>query len=90
MGLQSVARQVIGSRKEPTITILLSGHNIKLIANELLLYPWIGASLNRHQTSFSLQYMRINAPYWSASTRTLVSHILLRLKIIAEDGAERL
>lgn len=44
-----VPRQVTGPKGEPSTIILLSRENIKMTTNDLLLYPYINASLNSHQ-----------------------------------------
>lgn len=49
---ESVARQIIGPRDEPTTIILLNVHVIKLTPNDLSLYPEVGESLNPHKGNF--------------------------------------
>lgn len=44
--------ELIGSRVEPTITILPSGNSIKLPSNVTSLFSDIGAALRPHQRSF--------------------------------------
>lgn len=52
---ESVARQIIGPRDEPTTIILLNMHVIKLTPNDVSLYPEVGASFTlTRETSFSV------------------------------------
>lgn len=51
---------VIGTQEEPNTFIVLIGHVIKMILNDLLLYTQIRTSLHHHQRSFSFQQMKIN------------------------------
>lgn len=49
---QSKTRQVTGLRSEPITIMLLNEHSIKLTSNDLLLWPYISASLNPYLVSF--------------------------------------